>query len=333
MRATAATALAFAAMVSGISPGHAGTGASTTYLNVRAAAGGGNAVVGGLAPGDVVEILRCDADGWCLVAGAGQEGWVASRYLTAGPEYPQANPACSWNLNVALPEPRFEATCPPGVEPPPPPPPPGDIACFFTEPSFGGDRTCLDVGDYARLDASEQDVFSSVQLSGEARVRLCTEPDLGGICMDWLASATELDRRLDDAASSVKVYVGYLPPPPPPPPVIHSEGTLSVTRNGRVNLDAGTASAAGADLWWRAVDGGAQVLQVVNGAQLSLGDGSDRSLQACSSESYDETPLRLSDLEGGSVVCIKTNLGRVGRVQVTETGGGIEIAYVTWGEE
>ncbi|MDF0598593.1 SH3 domain-containing protein [Psychromarinibacter halotolerans] len=338
MKATRISVLTFAAALVGAQipapAAFAGQGTSTTYLNVRSGPGSGNAVVGGLNPGDVVEILRCDADAWCQIAGVGMEGWVASRYLTAGPEYPAVNPGCTWSLDVTLPEPQFRATCPPGVEPPPPPPPPGDIACFFAEPSFGGTRTCLDVGDFARLDPDLSGTFSSVQISGEARVRLCTEPDLGGVCMDWMESTLALDPRLDDSAMSAKVYVGYLPPPPPPPPVVHSEGSVELTLNGRADLDQGDSGAAGADIWWRPQGGDSQVIVPVNGAQMSLADGSDRSLHDCRAERFDATPIDAASLTDGAVVCLKTNLGRVARFLVaTEGGSALTLDYVTWAEQ
>ncbi|MDF0602591.1 SH3 domain-containing protein [Psychromarinibacter sp. C21-152] len=335
MRASLFPALLLAAAAGLAAPAaRAGEGASTTWLNVRSGPGAGNARVGGLAPGDVVEILRCNADAWCRIVGSGQDGWVASRYLTAGPNAPEADPRCSWELQIDRPDPQFRAVCPAGVEPPAPPPPPGDIACFYERENFGGTRTCLEVGDYATLAPGLDDTFSSVQVSGEARVRLCVDPALGGTCMDWLESAPSLDRRLDDTASSVKVYVGYLPPPPPPPPVVRSEGLVPVTLNGRVNLDLGRPGPAGADIWWRPANGDAAVIEPVNGAQLSLGDGTDRSLHDCVTESFDERPLDFAALTDGAVVCLKTNLGRVGRFQVSKVGGDtLDLAYVTWAQE
>ncbi len=312
----------------------AGEGASTTHLNVRSGAGTANPRIGGLAPGDVVQIIRCDADGWCQIAGAGVEGWVASRFLTAGPSYPPIDPRCRWELDVTLADPQFRGACPAGIEPPAPPPPPGDLACFFAEENFGGTRTCLEPGDYPTLPPEQDDSFSSVQVSGEARVRLCVDADLGGTCMDWLDSALTLDRRLNDAASSVKVYVGYLPPPPPPPPVVHNEGTVTLSLNGRANVDQGVAGPAGADLWWRPTESEKHLLVPVNGAQVSLGDGSDRALHQCETERYDETPLDMARLTDGAVVCLKTNMGRVGRIQVTQAdGGNLTLAYVTWARE
>ncbi len=329
-----ALAAALAATLTSAPAAFAGQGASTTYLNVRSGPGAGNAVVGGLNPGDVVEILRCNADGWCQIAGVGMEGWVASRYLTAGPEYPALNPGCTWSLDVNLPDPQFRAACPPGVEPPPPPPPPGDLACFFAEPSFGGTRTCLDVGDYAQLDPELAGTFSSVQISGEARVRLCTEADLGGTCMDWLESALSLDPRLDDKSMSAKIYVGYLPPPPPPPPVVQSEGSVELSLNGRVDLDQGDSGAAGADIWWRPQGGGSQVIVPVNGAQMSLGDGDDRGLHDCRAERFDATPIDAASLTDGAVVCLKTNLGRVARFSVdTADTSTLTLDFVTWADQ
>ncbi len=165
-------------------------------------------------------------------------------------------------------------------------------------------------------------------------MRLCVDEDLGGTCMDWLESATALDRRLDDTASSVKVYVGYLPPPPPPPPVVLSEGLVPVTLNGRANLDLGRSGPAGADIWWRPADGDAATIEPVNGAQLSLGDGGDRSLHGCLTERFDDRPLALDRLRDGAVVCLKTNMGRVGRFQVSKIGGDtMSLAYVIWARE
>ncbi len=330
MRALFALVLALSVPL-GTMTAQAGDGASTANLNVRSGPGAGNPRVGGLEPGDVVQILRCNADAWCQIAGAGQEGWVASRYLTAGPSYPPLDPRCRWELDVTLADPQFRAICPAGVEPPPPPPPPGDLACFYAEPNFGGARTCLEVGDYPALTGGLAGTISSLQISGEARVRLCTERDLGGICMDWLESALTLDPRLDDAAQSAKVYLGYLPPPPPPPPVVHAEGTVEVPVNGRANLDRGVAGPAGADLWWRPMPDGGDVLAPVNGAQVSLADGSDRDLYDCRTESFSETPVAMASLEDGAVLCLKTNLGRMGRARIdARTGTALTLDYVTW---
>lgn len=314
-------------------PVFAGEGASTTYLNVRGGPGTGNPVVAGLAPGEVVQIVQCNADAWCQISNAEKDGWVAARFLTAPPDAPAMDPRCRWELNTTLIEPTFQAICPPGVEPPPPPPPPGDLACFFERENYGGARTCLDPGDYLTLEAGLDNTISSVQVQGEARVRLCTEADLGGICMDNLENATALDRRMDDTASSIKVYVGFLPPPPPPPPIVHVEGEVALSLNGRANLDTGSDGPAGADIWWRRVDNATRILVPVNGAQLSMGDGSDRSLHDCRKEVFVETPVALDALKAGMVLCLKTNLGRTGRIALTEVAAsGLDIAYVTWGE-
>lgn len=332
MRAILFPALALVATIGGAAL--AGEGASTTNLNVRSGAGTANPRVGGLAPGDVVQIIRCDADAWCQIAGAGVEGWVASRFLTAGPSYPPIDPRCRWELDITLADPQFRGICPAGVEPPAPPPPTGDLACLYNAENFGGTRTCLEPGEYRTLPAELDNSIASVQISGEARVRLCTDADLGGTCMDWLESALVLDRRLDKQASSVLVYLGYLPPPPPPPPVVHAEGTLSLALNGRADLDQGGTGPAGADLWWRPIEGTQRMLVPVNGAQLSLGDGSDRALHACRAESFDETPLDMTELAPGAVICLKTNLGRVGRVQVAgRTDAALTLDFVTWARD
>ncbi len=332
MRASALFAYALtAAALLPVPAAHSGEGASTTYLNVRSGPSAGNARVGGLAPGDVVSILRCETSGWCQVAGAGVEGWVSARFLTAGPSRPQLDPRCSWQLDVTLPDPVFNALCPPGVEPPPPPPPPGDLACFFERDNFGGTRTCREVGDYPVLPLEENDRIGSVQISGEARVRICEEPELGGACVDLLENALSLEKRFEDNVSSLKIYTGFLPPPPPPPPEVHAKGTVELTVNGRANLDSVRPGPAGADIWWRPMRGDLQLLEPVNGAQLSLGDGNDRDLQACRAESYSETPLDAASLRDGAVVCIKTNLGRTGRFQVVEADKDrLSVGFTIW---
>ncbi|MEM1386024.1 MAG: SH3 domain-containing protein [Pseudomonadota bacterium] len=323
--------LAFLALFT-VDPALAGEGSSTTFLNVRTGPGTGNPVVAGLAPGEVVDILQCSGDGWCQIAGGGKEGWVSARFLTAPPSAGQADPRCRWDLDLTGIDPVFRAVCPAGVVPPEPPPPPGDLACFYADKNYGGARTCLDPGDYATLDAGVDNTFNSVQVQGEARVRLCTEPDLGGICMDWLENATVLDRRLQSQASSVKVYVGFLPPPPPPPPIVHVEGTVTIPINGRANLDTGRPGPAGADIWWRRDADGIRLLPV-NGAQLGLGNGSDRSLFECREEAFTEAAVGSAALLPGTVVCVKTNLGRTGRVEIgASEASGVEVMFITWGE-
>jgi hypothetical protein len=125
---------------------------------------------------------------------------------------------------------------------------------------------------------------------------------------------------------------GPLPPPPQP---IHSQDTLQIQQTFSVDLDEGNlASGPDADLWFQAVTASQLFLKPMNGAQLAVGNKSDRGYDGCAAEAFSPNPVALGTLPAGSFVCFATNQGRVGQFRVQALTGGVPkkltIQYRTW---
>ncbi len=188
---------------------------ATTALNVRTGPSAGYPVVDTLTPGEVVDVTECESNGWCYITHPGPDGWVSSTYLTAGPSAGSTEPNCSFRL-VFGPggTPRFEIVCGDG-------PFPGtgtgpvlaaNRACFFDGPNFTGASFCRQVGVFNNLPPISNDRITSVRLHGNAKVRLCVNPNMGPFCRDVVTSEGGLGGFLNNKVSSLRVYTGYLPP-------------------------------------------------------------------------------------------------------------------------
>ncbi len=309
--------------------------AATTHLNVRSGPGTAYVVVDTLAPGEIVEITECRSNGWCFITHPGPDGWVSSSYLTAAPGAgPAPSPDCGFRLTIGPDGPRFALVCgdDPGPGPAPGPGPgPSNRACFYDFANYGGASFCRGVGTINALPAAANDRMSSVRVFGNARVRLCVDPNLGGFCRDVVGNEAALGPFLNNRVSSLRVYTGVLPPPPPPPPVTYSTGPIDLPLNARANLDNGNVGASGADIWYRWISPVERRLAPVNGAMMARGAGTNRGFAGCSTESYSPAPLPLAALAVGTYVCVRTNAGRISQFRVNGyTPGAMRIGYTTW---
>jgi hypothetical protein len=125
---------------------------------------------------------------------------------------------------------------------------------------------------------------------------------------------------------------GPLPPPPQP---IHSQDTLQIQQTFSVDLDEGNLSSGpDTDIWFQAVTASQLFLKPMNGAQLAVGDKSDRGYNGCAAEAFSPNAVPIGALPVGSFVCFATNQGRVGQFRVQGLTGGIPkkltIKYITW---
>jgi hypothetical protein len=125
---------------------------------------------------------------------------------------------------------------------------------------------------------------------------------------------------------------GPLPPPPQP---VHSQDTLQIQQTFSVDLDEGNLSGGpDVDLWFQAVTASQLFLKPMNGAQLAVGDKSNRGYDGCSAEAFSPNAVPLGAIPVGSYVCVATNQGRVGQFRVQSITGGVPkkltIQYTTW---
>lgn len=126
-----------------------------------------------------------------------------------------------------------------------------------------------------------------------------------------------------------------LPPPPPPAPPPFSTGPITLNQTYLVNLDNGAiTSGPQADLWFEAVTPFEMYLSPRNGAQMAVGDRSNRGFDGCAHESFSSSRVPLAAVPVGSYVCMRTNLGRISQFRMNAISGGypkvLSMGYTTW---
>ena len=124
-----------------------------------------------------------------------------------------------------------------------------------------------------------------------------------------------------------------MPTPSPSAPVTFSTGPLSVPQTYVFDLDNGAVGASG-DIWFEAVTASQLFLTPRGGAQMAVGDRSNRGRDGCASASYSTTRVALSAVPVGSYVCVRTNEGRISQFRVNAISAGspktLTLGYTTW---
>lgn len=122
-------------------------------------------------------------------------------------------------------------------------------------------------------------------------------------------------------------------PLPTPAPVTHSTGPLSVQQTYLFDLDNGTVGSAG-DIWIHAITDAQIFYEPSGGAQMAVGDRSNRGFAGCSSATYSAARVNIRRVPVGSYVCVRTNEGRISQFRVNGVSEGpnrtFTLGYTTW---
>jgi hypothetical protein len=122
-------------------------------------------------------------------------------------------------------------------------------------------------------------------------------------------------------------------PLPTPAPRTHSTGEREVPQTYVIDLDSG-AVGGGGDIWFHAVTNSELYIEPRGGAQMALGDGSNRGYAGCSGASYSTARAPLSAIPVGTYVCVRTNEGRISQFRMNAISSGtpktLSIGYTTW---
>lgn len=117
-------------------------------------------------------------------------------------------------------------------------------------------------------------------------------------------------------------------------PHTHSTGQIDVPQTWAFDLDSGRVGRASEDIWFEADTADLLYLTPRNGAQMSVGDRSNRGLAGCSSGRYSPDRVSLRDIPVGSYVCVKTSEGRISQFRMNsispESPKTLSIGYTTW---
>lgn len=137
-----------------------------------------------------------------------------------------------------------------------------------------------------------------------------------------------------DCSPRIRLTPMPMPTPRPSPPETHSTNSLSVPQTYSFDLDAGNVGAAGADIWFHAVTNTELYLEPRNGAQIAVGDRSNRGRDGCAAASFSTGRVALSAVPVGSYVCVRTNEGRISQFRMNAISSGspktLTIGYTTW---
>jgi hypothetical protein len=136
-----------------------------------------------------------------------------------------------------------------------------------------------------------------------------------------------------DCTPRIRMPVPLPVPTPGATPVTHSTGPLSVPQTYVFDLDAGGVGGEG-DIWFHAVTNTQLYLEPRDGAQMAVGDRSNRGFAGCSAASFSTARVALSAVPVGSYVCVRTNEGRISQFRVNAVCSGspktLSLGYTTW---
>ncbi len=330
-----ATTLILAASISATAA-NATPASSTTSLNVRSGPDGSFGIVDTLHAGEVVDVGECRPNGWCYITHSGPAGWVSSNYLTTAPSGSgNADPDCSLSLTFnSNGKPSLAINCgdappAPAPAPAPAPVPVADRACFYNGQNFSGNSFCRGPGTKNVLNVTFNDRISSVELEGNARVKLCVNKGLLGFCRIIGASRANLGPAINNRASSLVVFTG--PPPAAPGPITLSTGAINLPLTFSADLDNGNVTSVGADIWYQSVDALSKFIVPQNGARLAVGDGSARNYAGCSTAAFSRSKVSIWTIPVGTYICARTNRGRISQFRINGFNGtALKLGYTTW---
>lgn len=118
-----------------------------------------------------------------------------------------------------------------------------------------------------------------------------------------------------------------------PAPQTHATGSLSAPQTYLFDLDNGAVGGDG-DVWFYAVTNTQLYLEPSGGAQMAVGDRSNRGRDGCAAASYSTARVALSEVPVGSYVCVRTNEGRFSQFRVNAISSGsprtLSLGYTTW---
>lgn len=161
-------------------------------------------VVNEVSQGDVVTVLDCQSN-YCKLQVPGPDGWIkASRLGAISNGKPSSKVPFSFGFSIGgdgKPSVSIGIGDGPVIKPVEP-----DQVCFYRGVNFTGKSFCVEPGDSDdSLSGSWDDSISSIRIYGDARVLVCSDEDLDGICANIKSSKKSLPDALDDEISSYEV--------------------------------------------------------------------------------------------------------------------------------
>jgi len=113
-----------------------------------------------------------------------------------------------------------------------------------------------------------------------------------------------------------------------------STGIINLRQTYLADFDRRSSASRDADIWFEAETNSLLYLVPRNGAQMSVGNRSNRGFAGCSSAHFSTGRVSLSDVPVGSYVCVKTNEGRISQFRMNQISAVspkiLKLGYTTW---
>ena len=190
LKSILAASAAVLLFVAGAGAALADTATASSPVNVRSTPHG--AKVGVLYRGEQVEVVKC-AGGWCLISHPGPDGWVSQDFLAFDDFGDDGfdDEEDDIDLGGGFEEDEEEIA----------------EVCFYDRANFKGESFCVE-GEETRnkLTGHWNDRISSIEITGDLTVDLCSEKNLYGACGTFHTSKSSLPGGLNNRASSYEIY-------------------------------------------------------------------------------------------------------------------------------
>jgi hypothetical protein len=193
---------------------------------------------------------------------------------------------------------------------------------------FQSDHTTLTAGEHATL-SWDLDGAQWAHLRYDGHEDGVTAPGSKTVSPDTTTTYTLIAHSAaGDTTADVTITVN------PSGWTVHSSGELAIQQTYMANLDAGTIGSGGADIWFEAQTATQRYVTPRNGAKikkvtLATHDGCE-----AASGSLSSSKINITSLPAGSLVCLRTNEGRLGAFRVNSTVGPspgiLHISFTTW---
>jgi hypothetical protein len=184
----------------------AGTAYVTQDSTLYSKPSGSSTPVNEVDGGSTVTVLDCQGS-YCKLQVPGPDGWIkASRLASVINGKPSSKVPFNFGIFVG-PDGKPSVSIGIGNAPKPlPVPVEDDEVCFYRSANYSGSSFCVEPGDSDEyLSGKWNDSISSVEVFGDARLVVCTDEELEGICANIKSSRKSLPAALNDDISSYAV--------------------------------------------------------------------------------------------------------------------------------
>ncbi len=209
-RVALASTIALLAVLTTAGAALAADAVANSVVNVRSGPGTGYGIVDALFAGEEVDVVTCSGS-WCKIRHPGPDGWVSKSRLSAMDDDGEGPSDVPFNFGVTVgpggPTLSFGIGDTPAA--PPPPPPAAPKACLFDGANFTSYSACYTPGDsdnnMALTGPGYDNAIGSIDLSGGAHIKVCTDAFFGGSCATFGSDKPFLGG-FTDTISSFQVY-------------------------------------------------------------------------------------------------------------------------------